>query len=254
MWISTQAFHTPKRGNLEHEYEDAYVPECEFRTDLSEFHCAVADGASESAYSGEWARLLARGYCHRGVSLSRLQRCWLRIVNRRPLPWYLEAKVRRGAHAALVGLSLRNGNADDAPGGSWVVTAVGDSCFFHVRDDGLLTVAPLSGSKQFDNTPHLISTDAAASFGLKRSRIKRVSGEWRPGDSFYLATDALAQWILMEHEGGRSPWSVLRGLDPAAERSFKGAQSQCFDEMISALREQSEVRNDDMTLLRVEVA
>ena len=96
MWICTQAFHVPKRGSVESEYEDAFFPDREFQRDLSEFRCAVADGASESAFSGEWARLLVRGYCRRRVSLERLQRRWLRFVTRRPAPWYLEAKIKRG--------------------------------------------------------------------------------------------------------------------------------------------------------------
>jgi len=254
MWICTQAFHTPKRGNDESEYEDAFLPERVFRRDLSEFHCAVADGASESAFSGEWARLLARGYCRRGVSLKRLQRCWLRLVTRRPVPWYLEAKIRRGAHAALVGLSIRDGQAAESFGGSWEVTAVGDSCFFHVRADELLTVAPISTSDEFDNRPHLISTDASASFGLDASRLTVVSGEWRPRDAFYLATDALAQWALAEHEAGRPPWPLFRGMTHAADHGRGGPGSRSFEEVVEELRENGGLHNDDTTLLRVEVA
>ncbi len=252
MWICTQAFHTPKRGNVEREYEDAFQPEQVFRQDLSEFHCAVADGASESAFSGEWARLLVRGYCRRGMSLKRLQRCWLRIVTRRKVPWYLEAKIRRGAHATLVGLTIRDDQVAESFGGSWEVSAVGDNCFFHVRADELLTVAPISTSDEFDNSPHLISTNASASFGLDRSRVTVISGEWRPGDAFYLATDALAQWALAEHEAGRHPWPLFRGLNPTANNGG-GPGIRSFEQVVAELRENDEVHNDDTTLLRVEV-
>jgi len=254
MWICTQAFHTPKRGNAESEYEDAFYPERMFRTDLSEFYCAVADGASESVYSGEWARLLARGYCRRGLSLKRLQRTWLRLVGRRPAPWYLEAKIRRGAHAALVGLALRDGEPSQSFGGSWDVVAVGDSCFFHVRAGELLTVAPISTSAGFDNSPHLISTDATDSFGLDANRVKVLSGEWRPRDAFYLATDALAQWTLAELEAGRAPWPLFRGLYPSTNNGRGGGGSRSFKEVVAELREKGALRNDDTTLLRVEVA
>ncbi len=254
MWICTQAFHTPKRGNVESEYEDAFLPERVFRRDLSEFHCAVADGASESAFSGEWARLLVRGYCRRGMSLKRLQRCWLRLVTRRRVPWYLEAKIRRGAYATLVGLSISDSQPAESFGGSWKVAAVGDSCFFHVRADELLTVAPISTSDGFDNSPYLISTDASASFGLEASRLTVASGEWQPRDAFYLATDALAQWALAEHEAGRHPWHLFRGLNHTGEPGRSGAGSRSFEEVVAELRENSGLHNDDTTLLRVEVA
>ena len=254
MWICTQAFHVPKRGNVESEYEDAYFPQQLCRRDLSEFHCAVADGASESAFSGEWARLLVRGYCHQRVTVERLQRCWLRLATRRPVPWYLEAKIRRGAYAALVGLSIREGRSSEPLGGSWEVEAVGDSCFFHVRDNVLLTVAPISKSDEFDNSPHLISTDASASFGLDESRLTVVSGEWQPRDAFYLLTDALAQWILAEHEAGRSPWPLFRRLRHADDHCGSSAEPRSFETVVAELRENGGLHNDDTTLLRVEVA
>lgn len=254
MWVCTQAFHTPKRGNVEREYEDAFLPDQVFRRDLSEFHCAVADGASESAFSGEWARLLVRGYCRRGMSLKRLQRCWLRLVTRRAVPWYLEAKISRGAHAALVGLSIRDGQLAKSLGGSWEVAAVGDSCFFHVRGDELLTVGPISTSQGFDNTPHLISTDASASFGLDESRLTVLSGDWQPRDAFYLATDALSQWALAENEAGRHPWPMFRSLSQTADHCHGGREGPSFEELVAELREHGGLHNDDTTLLRVEVA
>ena len=254
MWICTQAFHTPKRGNVESEYEDAFHPERLFRRDLSEFHCAVGDGASESAFSGEWARLLVRGYCRRGMSIEGLQRRWLRFVTRRPVPWYLEAKIRRGAHAALVGLSIRDDRPAESFGGSWDVAAVGDSCFFHVRADELLSVAPMSTSDEFNNSPHLISTDASASFGLDPSRLTVVSGEWRPRDAFYLASDALAQWVLAEHEADRPPWPLFRGLKHGADHGRDSPEGRSFEEVVTELREHGGLHNDDTTLLRVEVA
>jgi len=254
MWICTHAFHLPKRGSVESEYEDAFFPDRVFRRDLSEFRCAVADGASESVFSGKWARLLVRWYCQRRVTLKSLQRYWLRFATRRPAPWYLEAKIRRGAHAALVGLSIRDSQSSEPFGGSWEVEAVGDSCFFHVRGNELLTVVPISKSDEFDNSPHLISTDTSTHVGCDESPITVVSGEWRPRDSFYLLTDALAQWTLAEHEAGRSPWPMFRGLRHADDDCGGDAGHQSFQSVIAELRQKGGLHNDDTTLLRVEVA
>ena len=269
MWICTHAFHLPKRGSQESEYEDAFFPDGVFQRDLSEFRCAVADGASESAFSGKWARLLVRWYCRRRVTLESLQRLWLRFATRFPAPWYLEEKVRRGAHAAFVGLSIRDGQPSEPFGGSWEVEAVGDSCFFHVRGNELLTVVPISKSDEFDNSPHLVSTDTSTSdtstsatsisdastpFGLVESRLLVFSGEWRPRDSFYLLTDAFAQWTLAEHEAGRSPWEMFRGLRHADDPGDGDAGHRCFQTVVAELRERGGLHNDDTTLLRVEVA
>lgn len=106
MWVRTRAFHVPKHGNKEAEYEDAFFPENEVHREVTEFRCAAADGATESAFSGLWARLLVRGFGRRRLRVQQLQRVWQRVIQRTPLPWYLEAKVPHGAHAAFVGLSI----------------------------------------------------------------------------------------------------------------------------------------------------
>jgi hypothetical protein len=254
MFVSSQGFHVPKRGNVESEYEDAYFPERVCRQDLSEFHCAVADGASESAFAREWARLLVRGYYLQRMSVGHLQRCWSKKVTHRPVPWYLEAKIRQGAHAALVGLSIRDAEPSESEGGSWQVNAVGDSCLFHVRNDELLTVAPISKSDDFNNHPYLISTDPASSFGLLESRLTVISGEWQPNDEFFLLTDALAQWTLSKHEAGQPAWSLFRNLGQDDDQGSSGQGQQCFKNLVANLREDGGLHNDDTTLLHVEVA
>ena len=253
MQVCSRGFYAPKRGNVESEYEDAYFPErASQQHDLSEFRCAVADGASESAFSKEWARLLVRRYYHQRLSLGLLQRCWLRKVTRQPVPWYLEEKIRRGSHATLVELSIRDPKPSEPCGGSWKATAVGDSCLFHVRNDELLTVAPITRSDDFNNHPHLVSTDSSTSYGLNGSRLKTFSGDWMPSDVFYLLTDALAEWTLAEHEAGRPPWPLFRSLGKDGESASEGQKS--FKTLVAKLRENGGLHNDDTTLLRIEVS
>src|SRR5690242_18499809 len=81
---------------------------------------AVADGASESAHAGLWARLLVEGFV-RGESvapaawagsLAPLQARWAAETVPRSgeaLPWYLEALRDRGAFATFLGLVLEEG-------------------------------------------------------------------------------------------------------------------------------------------------
>jgi hypothetical protein len=81
-----------------------------------------------------------------------------------------------------------------------------------------------------------------------------VSGDWQPRDAFYLPTDALAQWMLAEHEAGRPPWPLFRSLRHADDHCGNGAEPRSFETVVADLRENSGLHNDDTTLLRVEVA
>jgi len=130
MWVRTRAFHVPKRGNAEAEYEDAFFPENDVHREVTEFRCAAADGATESAFSGLWAQLLVRGFGRRRLRVQQLQRVWQRVISRTPLPWYLEAKVPQGAHAAFVGLSIHESRSvtetpQEAPLAAQAATAPG---------------------------------------------------------------------------------------------------------------------------------
>jgi hypothetical protein len=279
MRICTNAFHVPKHGNAEGEYEDAFFPE-NGKRQASEFRCAVADGASESAFAQQWARLLVRGFGRRRLRLTKLRRLWQRAINGQPLPWYLESKILKGAYAAFVGLSIRDGGAATGNGdgdaacppigpwvlpddtetggggaeapdpkakGSWRALAVGDSCLFHVRGDELLAFGPVERADQFDNSPHLISSRSPQPLRRGDEHLTVLSGAWRPGDTFLLATDAIAKYLMAEQEEGRPPWTTVRDLDGS-----NGSTS--FARLVELLRSERVLHNDDTTLLRVEVA
>src|ERR1035441_2954618 len=140
MLLFCEALWVQKAGNPEEEYEDAFWPKSrvsgEYRSGVS---LAVADGATESSFSGIWARQLARAYC-RGIidplntnaSLLKKQRVWSRVVGRKRLPWYAEEKIQNGAFSTILGLTLSDGN-EGGSAGSWQAFAVGDSCLVHVR-------------------------------------------------------------------------------------------------------------------------
>jgi hypothetical protein len=244
MWISTQAFHVAKHGCTEAEYEDACFPEGRFCSEVSAYRCAVADGATESAFSGEWAKMLVNGFGRHELRLLEQQRQLERSVASKPLPWYLEAKARRGSHATFAGLSIRETSEPDSasPAGRWNVFAVGDSCVFHVRDGQLLQTGPMSSSQDFGNTPSLLSSRGGIKLQRGAPGFTIQSGSWQAHDVFYLATDAMAQWMMSEHEAGNSPWELLR--DQGVE---------AFQLAVMVLRGTDRLHNDDTTLLRVEM-
>ena len=221
----------------------------------------MADGATDSAFTGRWARSLVRAFANsspahpwgaRGALepwLEPLQGAWHEGIEWDCLPWYCLEKAREGAFSSLLGLAFVDGGflcqpvtAERLPttGLRWHALAVGDSCLFHVRDDTLLATFPLNCAAQFSNRPLLLSSNAVKNRRVWE-KVWSTKGYGHPGDTFFLATDALAQWFLSQHEVGVKPWGTLGDLK--AEAGF----ALC----IGQLRQQRLIRNDDTTLLTV---
>ena len=60
-----------------------------------------------------------------------------------------------------------------------------------------------------------------------------------------ILSDALAQWALRRHETRQPPWAELLGL-------FRLPESD-FGQWVEALWEKKELRNDDVSVLTVEI-
>lgn len=255
MRLIAEALSMPKAGNTDSEYEDAYWPRHPVEGE-SYFRFAVADGATETSFSRIWARQLVCAYCAGAFDnyeapewLSKRRRKWRSIVRTRPLPWYAEEKIEKGTFAALVGLTL---DPQSAESGRWHATAIGDSCLFQLRGCHIVTKFPLQASADFTNSPVLLSSKPGNDADLEA--LVSVTGEWQIGDHFYLMTDALAAWFFRAIEGHEQPWEIIRDLDseryqPVAPQS--GLKS--FREWVQAARTQGLMRNDDVTLYRIEI-
>lgn len=251
-------FQRWKQGNSKRELDDYYhfsprkgPPRVQLEG--PSVRVAVADGATESSFSAEWAKMLVRAYCgapFRSVRRLRetagdLSRHWREvIVNRRQLAWYAAEKARMGAFATFLGLELSDRRARSGSGSTWNAIAVGDTCAFRIRDNQLSDAFPMRESLQFGTSPFLISSNLRRNDDTWNHVVKRT-GIWQPGDVFVLATDALAAWFLREHELGKEPWTTL--LDLAGERDPEGA----FASWIENLRASSAIKNDDVTCLLV---
>lgn len=262
----------PKLGSSKAEYEDAWFVSGE-RADTrapSPGGCtvAVADGASESMLAGAWAGRLTRavgGLAGRDLDadvfaerICAAAARWPAYVNRyvrrrarmgRPIAWYEESKLEQGAYATLLGVSLRWGAEQESEfadsggeGGTWSAAALGDACAFHVRDARLAEALPLERAADFDTSPRLAGTRAPDRALIEARTVVR-GGTWLPGDVFYLATDAAAQWFLAEVEDGREPW---REIDEACDAGSRGDARAWLDK----LRSERVMRNDDVTIVR----
>jgi len=251
--LIARAFWVPKFGATEDEYEDAFSPRSlrsEQEYDARTFRIAVADGATEASFARQWAGQLARAYCRaqlRATSLrtdlSPLQDRWQAGVADLNLPWYAEEKARAGAAAAIVGLHLRDTKSTRGSG-VWNAVAVGDCCLFQIRDDALLTAFPLSHSDDFTNSPFLVPSLRQASTGLE-AHLSTVAGDWQTDDAFYLMSDAAAAWFLRGCESQRAPWRMLRDVETS--------EGPRFVDLIDDLRATDQLRNDDVTVVRLEL-
>lgn len=259
MRLKTSYFALPKAGNSSNEYEDAFYPVYPHAETLvrDRVRFGVADGASEGYLSRHWAQCLVQSF-HRSSSLlfeeilSAALARWNRWLARyleararvgRPLQWFEETKLAQGAFATLLGVQLRSRQRNGRTG-RWVAIALGDSCLFQVRGESLITSFPLVHANEFDITPNLVPSKPLRKEVVLRL-ARRVVGTWQHGDAFFLMTDALAAWFLRGFECGEAPWRILRDLD--------GDEVRPFADWVEDLRKDDLMRNDDVTLVRVDV-
>ncbi|HZY90833.1 MAG TPA: protein phosphatase 2C domain-containing protein [Gemmataceae bacterium] len=236
-----RALRVPRRGHTAEECQDAVAG----APDRSRF--AVADGASESADAGLWARLLVEDFVasparHLAWSswLPPLQARWAAeadaLLPGGALPWYLEERAREGAFATFLGVAVEDS--------AWHALAVGDSCLFQLRGGALLRSFPLQRADEFGSTPWLIgSRPPGAEVAYEHGQ--RAEGDWQAGDRLWLMTDALAQWFLRQAEEGGRPWETL------GQVLAEAAPDEAFAAWVGVARALGQLRNDDVTLAAV---
>jgi len=251
----TTSFWLARAGNDAAEYEDAFAPQKDGRHSARRLRFAMADGASESMLSGRWADALARTWCksERASTTDVLEAAMAEFEDvlaayldergrqDRPVQWFEEPGLARGAFATFLGVQFTTRRTSS---GSWTATSLGDTCLFHVRDDELLTSFPLKSPSDFGSTPNLVPSRTDDVEHVVRHMEER-EGEWRSGDLFVLATDALAAWFLGEVEAGHAPWHQLQGFSARGQATFA--------QWVSGLRTERRLRNDDVTMVRIEV-
>jgi len=214
----------PKRGHREEEYEDAAAGPVAVPGGA---RAAVTDGATESAFSGEWARALAEAAARLPLAEA-VEEARAAVANARTppegLPWYAALKAEEGAHATALALTVR---AD----GTWAAEAVGDAALLHLRGGRLLFAWPLADPAAYGSHPALLSSLADAPL----PPIEAASGAWERGDRLLLATDALAAFLLAHDAAaacGHSAEMFARWVEDARGRGL---------------------RNDDVTIVELEV-
>ena len=272
-------FWLPKSGNSDNEYEDSsrvVYPSQLSRNGRGIARIAIADGATESAFAKSWSAVLTEAFVRNpptlaspcalypldSSNLSRpsikrwsatldtwlanleswladCQQKWEATVPWDRIPWHGEAKAKAGALATLLGVTIRSGENQKTL--RWQAVSVGDCCLFVVRDNELTTAFPLDSATHFNNTPPLICS-RPGNPSLSWEEMLQRSGECWPDDLIILASDALAQWLLSEQSDGHKPWETLLGL---------GAGD--WEHWVTSCREAGSMRDDDTTLLLIQV-
>lgn len=271
-WLWTQ-----KSGSSEQECEDAayFWHSGEAGVDsagraVASLYASVSDGASESLLARDWATLLVadavesmrlagdwwqelgtfvrdlmeRSALHWDAFLARYQA--ERVTQGRPITWYEQPGLEKGAFATVLGVEIRATVLEDGTTRwFWYAFALGDSCLFQLRDGRLLESFPVRTVEEFGITPQLLGSrnhDAR----LVAERMRVAYGELLPGDELLLTTDALAAWVLSRETAGEAERAV-------AFPAFAAFDQQDFAEWVDDQRARARMRNDDVTLVRAKV-
>jgi hypothetical protein len=227
--VTSRHLSVSKRGEAT-ESEDAAA----VRPDAWPVRAAVADGATESVFAGRWAERLVEGMVEREATPEALadalpdwQARWRAEVGAQTptAPWYVQAKVTEGAFATLLALELQRD-------GRWRALTVGDGGLFQLRDGTVQRAWPTAAPDAFTNRPALVPSRSDRSVPTP----KTTHSDWRPGDTFLLATDAVAAWLLR--------------IGPAQARHWT---ADTFRAAVHAARAEDTLRTDDATLLVLEI-
>jgi hypothetical protein len=233
------SFSVCKRGHSDNKNEDAVS----FGT--LQGWLAIADGATETDYSRDWARLLVKSFPlitrvkfpvpieDVRVVLSSLHKRWHKTV---PWDWLASRdfdfveKARQGAFATFLGVKL--------DGYNWSATGIGDCNLFILNPNGnLLLSHPARTSREFGTSPFLVPSVSGAAIDKALKALWWETGKWEKGCQIVICTDAVAAHLLKCEENDLPEWKELVAAQTPEE----------FAAWVEKAREAG-MRNDDSTV------
>jgi serine/threonine protein phosphatase PrpC len=242
--FQTRSFSLHKKGGSPSEYEDRSAIGAQ---DVC-LRVAVADGTTEGLFSDVWAELLVNSYRDYGVALFEdenlhaihkefiHQTCQQIAEMPETRHWFMYEKLERGTHATFAALEFTNRNTVQ-------MSAVGDSCIFWCAKDKIKMFPELSVD-DFGISPTSICHIPDTWHNLHH-KIKSNEITLERDCQFVLCTDAIAHWLVKEtrEKNNLLAWEEIVRLSDVAT----------FNLLIEKLRESKEIRNDDVTLVIVNV-
>jgi hypothetical protein len=252
--VQAVVFHQPKAGSTEAEWEDGAGHDPGDPARGRSARCVVLDGATEGYDSIRWVGLLAESFLGLDPAAAapaltapamdewfgRMQCRWVQTAPTHFGSIFEERKFRQdGSFATLLGCEIA-GLAGPAP--CWSAVALGDTVLFHVRGTRLVTQFPPLAAQDFGINPDGVYTAPSARERM-RTRLALSGGPLAVGDRLFLATDALAEWMVRSADGAGQPWRELNRLEHPAR----------FRDLVTGRRRAGQLKNDDVTLMRVEL-
>ncbi len=239
MRLRWRARTLPKAGSEPGENEDAYrVKELKKGKGL---RVAVADGATDSIYSAEWATALVTAWTRTRARdlkeslIERARRDWqATIPPGERLPWYALARLEEGSYATAAFLEIWFLEIrQDGPVVAWTALTIGD-CLIVVRRTGGRSTVP--SEPMFNSRPKLLASVGRSGVG-DAERVDERTNRFR---EIWIATDALAEALLRRSRGVR--WQEWRdALEDEGQ----------FRWLVARWRDRGILRNDDVTLVRI---
>lgn len=238
--IGICGYSIPKKGHEERENEDAFS----YRLSNGILRVAVADGATESFYSRDWARLLVDEFValdqepkRETNGLGWIQTAALSFEQQHPLdnlPWHAQNKGALGSHATFAGLAL------DLQRRRYRTYQTGDSCLIIQGKKTRIVPKPFDLPLRFDSRPNTIAS----------RRPYDLPYNFRSG-SRDLTQETLTVWILTD---ALAEALSLGSTDDNAKaiKTLANIQSkEDFEALVHGLRSRHLIRNDDVTLVTV---
>lgn len=241
MKVSIKGFITCKSAEQYIDCADNYA------INKSSHRFSVSDGVSKSFFPKVWSEILVTQFVERTdlkkIELIKVcQEEWQKrideIVSLPDTKWFTKSQYNRKdpALATFVGLQFFEKEK------KWSASALGDSFLFFVPmgykeyQKELVKLSSKVEPIEFDNFPDYLTSIGDSHKG----RPKEKSGNLRNG-TFYLMTDALAEWFLKEGENAIGKITVWKSQTD-------------FERFITQAIEEKQLTNDDCAILCIELS
>ncbi|WP_233885940.1 hypothetical protein [Tenacibaculum piscium] len=240
MQVTIKGYITSKESELFSDCADRYA--------YNEHHhkFSISDGVSKSFFPKFWAEELVKEFVSKekiadeNLFLSQCQEKWLKkiteIVNKPTVKWFTQNAFNKKSPALATFVGLQFFEKEK----KWEASALGDSFLFFVPkkmktfEDCII----LSSKKEpiiFDNFPDYFSSIGEKFKGKRKSK----SGKLQDG-TFYLMTDALAEWFINEKENAIGKIDVWQN-------------QKDFERFVDEERQTEKLGNDDSAILIINV-
>ncbi|WP_218599190.1 hypothetical protein [Polaribacter sp. NJDZ03] len=243
MQISIKGYITSKESELFYDCADRYA----YNKTQNKF--AISDGVSKSFFPKIWADVLVNKWVNskepdESQFILNCQKDWLEqvteIVNKPNAKWFTKNAFNRkeAGLATFVGLRFYKKSKE----WYWKADALGDSFLFFVSKKAKTNskeCIALSSKKEpiiFDNFPDYLSSSGNNHKGEKQVKDKPLTS-----GTFYLMTDALAEWFLNEKDIAIGKISVWQ-------------DQKDFEHFVNEERYKDKLGNDDTAFLSIEIS